>query len=75
MNRFACTPGLHWEAKNGRPERGRGEDSNPHGFPHHPLKPMAHTDFKTTMIYVPLGKNRIWKPVKKLNEIPIPLGQ
>ena len=36
------------------------------------MKAMGHTDIKTTMIYVSLGKSHIREQVEKLNCIPIP---
>ena len=33
------------------------------------MKAMGHTDIKTTMIYVSLGKSHIREQVEKLNEI------
>jgi site-specific recombinase XerD len=32
---------------------------------------MGHTDIKTTMIYVSLGKSHIREQVEKLNAIPL----
>lgn len=36
------------------------------------MKAMGHTDIKTTMIYVSLGKSHIRDQVEKLNAIQIP---
>jgi hypothetical protein len=33
---------------------------------------MGHSDIKTTMIYVSLGKSHIREQVEKLNTIPVP---
>jgi integrase len=35
------------------------------------MKAMGHTDIKTTMIYVSLGKSHIREQVEKLNAIPL----
>ena len=35
------------------------------------MKAMGHADFKTTMIYVFLGKSHIRDQVEKLNTIPL----
>jgi site-specific recombinase XerD len=35
------------------------------------MKAMGHADFKTTMIYVSLGKSHIRDQVEKLNTIPL----
>jgi hypothetical protein len=35
------------------------------------MKAMGHTDIKTTMIYVSLGKSHIRDQVEKLNTIPL----
>jgi integrase len=37
------------------------------------MKAMGHTDIKTTMIYVSLGKSHIREQVEKLNGIRVPL--
>jgi hypothetical protein len=36
------------------------------------MKAMGHTDIKTTMVYVSLGKSHIRDQVEKLNAIQIP---
>jgi hypothetical protein len=36
------------------------------------MKAMGHTDIKTTMIYVSLGKSHIRDQVERLNSIPTP---
>jgi integrase len=36
------------------------------------MKAMGHTDIKTTMIYVSLGKTHIREQVEKLNGISLP---
>jgi site-specific recombinase XerD len=36
------------------------------------MKAMGHTDMKTTMIYVSLGKSHIREQVERLNAISIP---
>jgi hypothetical protein len=36
------------------------------------MKAMGHTDIKTTMIYVSLGKSHIREQVDKLNAIRVP---
>ena len=36
------------------------------------MKAMGHTDIKTTMIYVSLGKSHIREQVEKLNMISVP---
>jgi hypothetical protein len=36
------------------------------------MKAMGHTDIKTTMIYVSLGKSHIREQVEKLNTISAP---
>jgi hypothetical protein len=36
------------------------------------MKAMGHTDIKTTMIYVSLGKSHIREQVEKLNTIQLP---
>jgi len=36
------------------------------------MKTMGHTDIKTTMIYVSLGKSHIKNQVEKLNAIHVP---
>jgi integrase len=35
------------------------------------MKAMGHTDIRTTMIYVSLGKSHIRDQVEKLNAIPL----
>jgi hypothetical protein len=35
------------------------------------MSAMGHTDIKTTMIYVSLGKSHIWDQVEKHNAIPL----
>jgi site-specific recombinase XerD len=37
------------------------------------MKAMGHTDIKTTMIYVSLGKSHIREQVEKLNGIHLPI--